>query len=104
MWIREAQWNELISRLARLEHQGNAIMTGLTDLQAAVAANAAAITSAVNDINSLAAQLAAAAKAPPGDSDADVEALAQQLQTATAALTVAVSSAPAPATPASPAA
>ena len=97
MWIRESQWNELTSRLAHLEHQGKAIMSGLTDLQAAVAANAAAITAAVNDINSLAAQIAAAAKAPAGDSDADVETLAQQLQTATAALTAAVSPAPAPA-------
>ena len=55
-------------------------------------------------VASLAAHLAAAAKAPPGDSDADVEAIAQQLQTATAALTAAVSPAPAPAAPASPAA
>jgi uncharacterized protein YoxC len=77
-------------RLARIEvllediqQQGIKIMSGLTDLQAAV-------TTLTSAVSAAAAELTALAAAATGDPDATVETLAQQINAQAAALNAAV--------------
>lgn len=86
----ETLLREVLANQAIIIEQGKKIMSGESDLQAAIAANGNAITAATTEINNLATQLVAAAN---GDSDASIETLAQQLQAQTAQLNLAVSNA-----------
>src|SRR5882672_5706279 len=86
----------LIERLVRLaEERTQAIMDNtqaLADLTTAVTAQAAADTAAANAIKDLAAKLAAGTT-PPADVSAQMEALATQLTANAKALTDAISAA-----------
>ena len=69
--------------------QGNRIMSGLTDLQAAVAEQTTGVAAAVTAIQTLSSA---------GDSDSQIEALAQTISANNASLAAAVTAAtPAPA-------
>jgi len=85
----EAKLDEIIRRLTRIEarllEQEGAIMSALDDLTAQVAANASAEASAIQLINGLAAEIAAAANDP-----VKIEALATQLKTSASALAAAI--------------
>lgn len=66
----------IAAQLATIQAQQEKIMSGLTDLQAAVGTLAAAVTAEI-----------AALQTAAGDPDATVESLAQQINASSAALT-----------------
>jgi hypothetical protein len=90
--VREVLANQAISLANQktILEQQEKLMSGESDLQAAIVANGAAINAATTEITSLVAQIVAVAN---GDSDASIETLAQQLQVQTAQLTLATSNA-----------
>jgi septal ring factor EnvC (AmiA/AmiB activator) len=98
--LMQAVTGDTRNRLARIEalldviqQQGIKLMTGLSDLQTAVATLTSSVSAA-------AAELTALATAAAGDPDATVESLAQQVNAQAAALTAAVAAVAPPPAPA----
>ena len=80
---------KIAAQYAAILSQGEKLMSGLTDLQTAVATLTTAVTAAAASFSSLSAQISAA-NAATGDPDATIETLAQQVGAQATALTAAI--------------